>query len=1051
MKKKLMSILLVISMLFSQTIVYAEVYDTSMQEDDLDDQTFVSEENNTQTIDNQNVADENEEGSGTISVQEKDNTIVESNQEIFEEDSFSAMQSEEDIILKSDILGAYEGTYDGVYNGTNITRNLRVDISNCKDNGGIGGYVTIDSGDNGKYYFEGTLDFESGEIQFQGSEWIDNPSNFDFVTFDGNVNIDENSITGIVDSDSNRIFNLSKISKEYTSYEVDFKNMTKDFTGEYDGVSGSTVVRRNIEIHIQDVSDFGEISGTAIISPSEKSDSSYGANGSYYFNGTLHKNTGKIEMQGYEWIDYPVQYDNFTFISFSGYLDVNEDIIIGTTENGIWTMEAIDFSDLNTNSGFVLGTDNNNFVHASSSSWDGAGFVGVTNYTIDDEYFNKLTANSKKSEKNKIKKKMKQKWDGSCYGIAMSMGLLYEDYIDISDLTDESSVKNYHSLSYPCDNEKLLNMINYYQLSQNLENGGKKTSAVSAAYNNGCFTGLVNWMCSYDSLSVFLKKLVNYSSTDHVELLGFSTSDGGHAVLVTGCEYDEDAKQYKVQIYDENSVLSSTSKGEFSYMTIESDFSAFSYQDSNGDTINNKTYVSIYFLDWDALGNIVSKAKKTSSDHAKLDFLLGDDFKAVNAEGKYIEYSNDEFTGDMSIYDISTVDSDEGVHIIIETDASDYVELSNLASNIDVEFYNDNNYLALQSENLENAKLTLGEGIELQGDSYSFTAYVGMDELNDNEDGLLSVSADANSDATITKQDNELEVKADDSLENIITTDYAGVKTDEKKHDSTDNLNVMPGTAKGKSSSSILLEDKTVTFSGKNISIGKATVTGSAGSVEYSYYSDSSCIKKLSELPVNAGTYYVRATVAADDNYEAATSNIAKLIIKRAKITDASLKNTTYVYNGKTQKPSVIVKNSKGKKLKSSDYSVAYSKGCKIVGTYTVKITLKGNYSGKITKNYKIVPKGTSVSKIVAKSKGFTISWKKQTTQSTGYQIQYSTNSKFTSAKTLSVSKNKTVSKTVTKLKGKKKYYVRVRTYKSIEGKKYYSSWSKVKNITTKK
>ena len=76
-------------MLFSQTIVYAEVYDTSMQEDDLDDQTFVSEENNTQTIDNQNVADENEEGSGTISVQEKDNTIVESNQEIFEEDSFS--------------------------------------------------------------------------------------------------------------------------------------------------------------------------------------------------------------------------------------------------------------------------------------------------------------------------------------------------------------------------------------------------------------------------------------------------------------------------------------------------------------------------------------------------------------------------------------------------------------------------------------------------------------------------------------------------------------------------------------------------------------------------------------------------------------------------------------------------------------------------------------------------------------------------------------------------------------------------------------------------
>lgn len=710
-----------------------------------------------------------------------------------------------------------------------------------------------------------------------------------------------------------------------------------------------------------------------------------------------------------------------------------------------------DDSDVDATSKFTLGIDNNNFVHTSSSTWNGAGFVGVTDYTIDDEYFNRLTASSSKSEKNKIKKQMKRKWEGSCYGIAMSMGLLYEKYIGISDLTDDKSVENYHSMSYPCNNDKLLNMINYYQLSQNLENGGKKTSSVSVAYNNGWFTGLVNWACSYDSLSVCLKKLVNYSSSNHVELLGFSTSSGGHAVLVTGCEYDEDTEQYKVQIYDENSVDSATSKGIFSYMNIAKDFSSFSYTDSNGDLINNKTYVAIYFLDWNALGNIVSTAKKTSSSHAKLDFHLGDDFKVVNADGDYIQYNDSGFTGDMNIYDISTVDSDDGVHIIIETDDTRYVTLSKLDSNVDIEYYNDEDFLAIQGKNLDGAKLTLGDGIELKGDSYSFTAFVGMDKLNENEDGLLSVSADANSDATITKQDNELEIKSNDTLSNVMSTDYIGIETEEQKHNDTDSLKVIPGDTKEKLSSSISLKDKTVTFSGKGVSIGKAVVIGSTGKIDYEYYSDNYCKKKISGLPINVGTYYVKASVAADDNYEAASSNVAKLIINKAKITNVSLSKTKYVYNGKVQKPSVVVKDSKGNKLSASNYAVAFSKGCKTVGIYTVTITLKGNYTGKITKSYSIVPKNTFISKVVAKSKGVAVTWKKQTTQTTGYQTQYSTNSKFSSTKTVSISKNSVTSKTITKLKGKKKYYVRVRTYKVVGGKKYYSAWSKAKSVTTKK
>ena len=88
----------------------------------------------------------------------------------------------------------------------------------------------------------------------------------------------------------------------------------------------------------------------------------------------------------------------------------------------------------------------------------------------------------------------------------------------------------------------------------------------------------------------------------------------------------------------------------------------------------------------------------------------------------------------------------------------------------------------------------------------------------------------------------------------------------------------------------------------------------------------------------------------------------------------------------------------------------------------------------------------TSITSLSAKDNGFKIKWKKKS-GITGYQIQYSTNSKFKKGnKSIKIKNAKTVSKKITKLKVAKKYYVRIRTYK---GKKY-SKWSKKKNIIIK-
>ena len=204
----------------------------------------------------------------------------------------------------------------------------------------------------------------------------------------------------------------------------------------------------------------------------------------------------------------------------------------------------------------------------------------------------------------------------------------------------------------------------------------------------------------------------------------------------------------------------------------------------------------------------------------------------------------------------------------------------------------------------------------------------------------------------------------------------------------------------------------------------------------------------------------VTKATASKDGKIAATCSVCGETLSTAVIPKASnikLSKTSYIYNGKVQKPGVTVKDSKGKTLKNgTDYTVSYAKGRKAIGKYAVKVTFKGKYSGSKTLYFTITPKATALSGVAAKSKGFTVKWKKQTSQTTGYQMQYSTDKNFKkNNKTVTVTKNKTTSKTISKLKGKKKYYVRIRTYKTVKvnGKntKIYSAWSKAKSVTTKK
>lgn len=161
------------------------------------------------------------------------------------------------------------------------------------------------------------------------------------------------------------------------------------------------------------------------------------------------------------------------------------------------------------------------------------------------------------------------------------------------------------------------------------------------------------------------------------------------------------------------------------------------------------------------------------------------------------------------------------------------------------------------------------------------------------------------------------------------------------------------------------------------------------------------------------------------------------------------LSTSVYTYNGKVKTPGVKV-SVNGTVLTKDNYSVSYGKGRKNVGKYTVKVTLKNDYAGSKTVSFKINPPKSAVKKLKKGKKSFTVYVKKQSKQTSGYQVQYSTSKKFKSPKTKSLTSYKKTKLKVKKLKKHKKYYVRVRTYKKVGKAKYYSSWSSAKSVKTK-
>ncbi|MCD8335158.1 MAG: fibronectin type III domain-containing protein, partial [Clostridiales bacterium] len=231
-------------------------------------------------------------------------------------------------------------------------------------------------------------------------------------------------------------------------------------------------------------------------------------------------------------------------------------------------------------------------------------------------------------------------------------------------------------------------------------------------------------------------------------------------------------------------------------------------------------------------------------------------------------------------------------------------------------------------------------------------------------------------------------------------------------------------------------------------SSGKAVTSASAkpNSTTFNVYKLDNDVL-FSQVPVGSYTYIIKATVGGT------THTLLKYSFKvtARKLSNATVSSVSsrYTYTAKSITPSPKVKYSSTTLTKNTDYTVSYSNNKK-VGTATITIKGKGNYTGTVTKTFQIVPKKVSNAKAKSSSsKKITVTWTSLKSVR-GYQIQYSTSSNFSNAKTVTIVGTTNKKKVISGLKSGKTYYVRIRSYCKTGGKNYYSFYSSAIKVKVK-
>lgn len=800
--------------------------------------------------------------------------------------------------------------------------------------------------------------------------------------------------------------------------------------------------------------------------------------------------------------------DAFNGVSTEGYYPVNANSTWDKIKNDPEKYQYGGKIDWKKHIYFVLKKHNNSFDHSTDNF--------VKDYSTG--YADKLLEKAKKkSEKERLEKRIKEKWEGSCFGIETSIIQNKRNRLGYN--------KDFYFLDKPINDSKLLNIINYYQLTQYLD---AFSPTAKTQKGNSKSTSLKTFL---ESLVTQVKKdeqNENLSIFDYFYNTNGKGENSGHAVILCGYEYgdfDRDGKkEHRLQIYDCNHYDHSG----YDYIYVSDDYTSFTYTSPMGDgirlencytelnyvssdDISTKDYYKLGLSPFDdiiitpvpGMDNMVGSAgTTTTSNKITLNVYADEPFTMANAKGELLCYNGKSIYGTMTVYDYRRVGS-QNPEIYITVDPSDYFSVSGTNDRFYFGAEIDGHYYAAKSNGAQKVILSKKNGVEVKGNNlFTFEVTKGTDLENSD---LISVSGTAQADVCLNNDGNKVRFTSDKDCSDLKVETYKD--TDKKEQSIQQKANSVTFT--DDQDDTIKIDTKKKKINSCQISLrtgGNYIYDGKEKKPEVIVKDEDSKQLTLSKDytisysdNVNAGEGKI--TLTGIGNYEGQA--VQKFSIEKAEQNFESEKQNYNLYVNDTE--TIQVKNaignirfsSKNPELVSVD-SKGNIKGLR-KGSTVIYVTADGvDQSGK--QNYRSCQKEIevivkekssdngpkkedtsepkentqpsqstssrydqtkrtydpirlsvpSIKKVQSKKKGkLQIKWSK-CAKVDGYQIQCSTKKNFKkNKKTVLVKKNVT-SAQIKKLKRKKRYYVRIRSYKQVFSNRYYSNWSKLKIIKIK-
>lgn len=426
-------------------------------------------------------------------------------------------------------------------------------------------------------------------------------------------------------------------------------------------------------------------------------------------------------------------------------------------------------------------------------------------------------------------------WPGYCNGAALLTALVYNGDVSLGGITD-TGAEHFSELDPNTDPEFLSKILFCFYTQDTLNRNVKLfPSANTQTFLEGVWfdshwnkkdSNGVTTEQEQERLRKFFEKVYGLMQDGKVGVLYADyTSNGkkcGHAVLVTGCfvEGEGDGKRYGLELFDINSVNKDNPHGMLEKMWIESDYTIFYCVDSGSHIqFNFDNYNWLKFVGPERLSAIADAAENDPftayallndpvslaaegdaglagldpsgpvqgihEDHMWISVPDGEPFELTAANGTFLKSEGGEITGDMAVYNAYTSDAADGQTLHIETDKTDVLTATSAGGIINVNALDNDNYLAVSAENADSAALTLGDGVDITGENFTFDAYISTEPSEsvgkgtpgkEIGDGLVSLAAGAEKTVSLKAEGTDVKTTSDGALTDVVMARYRGTE-----------------------------------------------------------------------------------------------------------------------------------------------------------------------------------------------------------------------------------------------------------------------------------